>query len=47
MSQSHLLIDFPIKGPANAKALAEELPPLMPDFATCRTTSEPCTSLVS
>ena len=33
MSQSHLVIDFPIKGPANAKALAEELPSLMPDFA--------------
>ena len=33
MSQSHLLIDFPIKGPANAKALPEELPPLMPDLA--------------
>ena len=33
MSQSHLTIDFPIKGPANAKALTEELPPLMPDFA--------------
>ena len=33
MSQSHLVIDFPIKGPANAKALTEELPPLMPDFA--------------
>ena len=33
MSQSHLTIDFPIKGPANAKALATELPPLMPDFA--------------
>jgi hypothetical protein len=33
MSQSHLTIDFPIKGPANAKALANELPPLMPDFA--------------
>ena len=33
MSQSHLVIDFPIKAPANAKALAEELPPLMPDFA--------------
>ena len=33
MSQSHLLIDFPIRGPANAKALADELPPLMPDFA--------------
>ena len=36
MSQSHLLIDFPIKGPANAKALAEELPPLMPDFANAQ-----------
>ena len=33
MSQSHLVIDFPIKGPANAKALPEELPALMPDLA--------------
>ena len=33
MSQSHLTIDFPIKGPANAKALTAELPGLMPDFA--------------
>ena len=33
MSQSHLTIDFPIKGPANAKALTAELPSLMPDFA--------------
>ena len=33
MSQNHLVIDFPIKGPANAKALPEELPPLMPDLA--------------
>ena len=33
MSQSQLVIDFPIKAPANAKALTEELPPLMPDFA--------------
>ena len=33
MSQSHLLIDFPIRGPANAKALPEELPALMPDLA--------------
>ena len=33
MSQSHLVIDFPIKGPANAKALPEVLPPLMPDLA--------------
>ena len=33
MSQNHLTIDFPIKGPANAKALTKELPPLMPDFA--------------
>ena len=33
MSQSHLAIDFPIKAPANAKALTEELSPLMPDLA--------------
>ena len=33
MSQSHLVIDFPIKGPANAKALPHELPPLMPELA--------------
>ncbi len=33
MSQSHLVIDFPIKSPASAKALPEELPALMPDFA--------------
>ena len=33
MSQSHLVIDFPIKAPANAKALTAELPALMPDFA--------------
>ena len=33
MSHSHLTIDFPIKGPASVKALTEELPPLMPDFA--------------
>ena len=34
--QSHLVIDFPIKGPANAKALPEELPPLMADLATAQ-----------
>ena len=33
MSQSHLVIDFPIKAPADAKALTEALPPLMPDLA--------------
>ena len=33
MTQSHLVIDFPIEAPADAKALADELPPLMPDFA--------------
>jgi len=32
MSRNHLTIDFPIKSPASAKALTEELPPLMPDF---------------
>ena len=33
MSQSHMVLDFPIKGPANAKALPDELPTLMPDLA--------------
>ena len=33
MSQNHLVIDFPISGPANAKALPDELPALMPDLA--------------
>lgn len=33
MIQSHLTLDFPIKSPADAKALTEELPPLMSDFA--------------
>ena len=33
MSRNHLAIDFPIKAPASAKALTEELPPLMPDLA--------------
>ena len=34
--QNHLTIDFPIRGPASAKALTEELPPLMPDLATAQ-----------
>ena len=33
MSQNHLALDLPIKATASAKALTEELPPLMPDFA--------------
>ena len=33
MSQSHLVIDFPVRGAAHAKALPDELPPLMPDLA--------------
>ena len=36
MSQSHLLVDFPIKGPASAKALPDDLPPLMPDLAAAQ-----------
>ena len=32
MMKSHLVIDFPIEAPA-AKALPEELPPLMPELA--------------
>ena len=31
--QNHLALDFPVKSPASAKALTEELPPLMPNFA--------------
>jgi hypothetical protein len=30
MGQNHFTISFPLKTPADAKALAEELPPLMP-----------------
>lgn len=37
-TQSHLTITFPIKSPADAKALAEELPALMPDFAKAQDT---------
>ncbi len=33
MNQSHVAIDFPIKSPASAKALTEELLPLIPDLA--------------
>jgi hypothetical protein len=33
MSQSHVTLDFPIKAQASARALNEELPPLMPNFA--------------
>jgi hypothetical protein len=29
--QSHLTLAFPIKSPADATALAQQLPPLMPD----------------
>lgn len=32
MSQSHFTLSFPLKSPADAKAIAEELPPLMPGF---------------
>jgi hypothetical protein len=30
IKQSHLTLDFPLKSPADAKALAEQLPPMMP-----------------
>jgi hypothetical protein len=32
MSQSHFTLSFPLKSPVDAKALAEQLPPLMPEF---------------
>jgi hypothetical protein len=30
MNQRHFTLRFPLKSPADAKAIAEELPPLMP-----------------
>src|SRR5246127_1833475 len=30
MSQNHFTLSFPLRTPADAKALAEQLPPLMP-----------------
>lgn len=30
MSQNHFTLSFPLKAPADAKALSEQLPPLMP-----------------
>jgi hypothetical protein len=32
MSQNHFTLSFPLKSPADAKAIADELPPLMPAF---------------
>ena len=32
MSQNHFTLSFPLKSPADAKALAEQLPPLMPEL---------------
>jgi hypothetical protein len=32
MSQSHFTLSFPLKSPDDAKAVAEELPPLMPEL---------------
>jgi hypothetical protein len=32
MSQNHFTLSFPLKAPADAKALADQLPPLMPEL---------------
>jgi hypothetical protein len=32
MSQNHFTLGFPLKAPADAKALSEQLPPLMPEM---------------
>ena len=32
MSQNHFTLSFPLKSPADAKAIAEQLPPLMPQL---------------
>ena len=36
MSQNHFTLSFPLKSPADAKALAEQLPPLMPGFSSAQ-----------
>ena len=36
MSQNHFTLSFPLKTPADAKALAEQLPPLMPGLFKAR-----------
>src|SRR5437879_7524602 len=41
MSQNHFTLSFPLKSPADAKVLAEQLPPMMPGLfraadAICR-----------
>jgi hypothetical protein len=33
MSQSHFTLSFPLKSPADAKAVAEQLPPMMPGLS--------------
>jgi hypothetical protein len=33
MSQNHFTLSFPLKAPADAKALGEQLPPLMPEMS--------------
>jgi len=38
MSQSHFTLSFPIKSPADAKALAELLPPMMPQLFQAQNT---------
>jgi hypothetical protein len=32
MSQNHFTLSFPLKSPADAKVIAEQLPPLMPEL---------------
>src|SRR3979490_2183513 len=32
MSQNHFTLSFPIKSPSDAKLLAEQLPPMMPEL---------------
>jgi len=32
MNQNHFTLGFPLKSPADAKAIAQDLPPLMPEF---------------
>lgn len=38
MSQNHFSLSFPLKSPADAKAIAQDLPPLMPGLFTAEDT---------
>ena len=44
MTQGYLCMSFPLKSAADAKAVAQELPPLMADLFRAEMRSAPCTT---